>query len=207
MLTFPLFAAPNASDQLVRRVEQRYNAVHTLSVHFVEHYENEGHPRRPEEGTLTLRKVGKMRWDYSDPKGKLFISDGKTLYLYTALDSRVERWNLKDTEDMRAPLAFLLGHMDMQKEFRDFSTHPASGGTWLDATAKNARAPYEAVEMMIAPDDSIRQLKVKGRDGSTLSYVFGQEQLNIPVSDGLFKFAIPAGAEVVNSVALNGQGS
>ncbi|HEX4228066.1 MAG TPA: outer membrane lipoprotein carrier protein LolA [Bryobacteraceae bacterium] len=202
----PLLAAADSPDPLVHRVEQRYNAAHTLSVHFVEHYKSEGHGRRPEEGTLTLRKVGKMRWDYSEPKGKLFISDGKNLYLYTAADNRVERWKLKETEDMRAPLAFLLGHMDMQKEFHDFSTHPGLGGTWLDATAKNAHAPYESVEMLIMPDDSIRQLNVKGRDGSELSYDFDQEKLNVPVSDRMFDFAIPPGAQVVNSVGLNGQG-
>jgi outer membrane lipoprotein carrier protein len=148
-----------------------------------------------------------MRWDYSEPRGKLFISDGKNLYLYTADDNRVERWKMKDTEDMRAPLAFLLGHMDMEREFHDFSTHPGPGGTWLGATAKDARAPYEAVEMLIAPDNSIRQLKVAGREGSELSYIFDQERLNVPASEQLFEFAIPAGAQVVNSVGLNGQGS
>jgi outer membrane lipoprotein carrier protein len=207
LITAPLFAAANSPSQLIHQVEQRYNDARTLSVHFVERYTNEGHERRPEEGVLTLRKVGKMRWDYTEPKGKLFISDGKNLYLYTAADNRVERWKLKETEDMRAPLAFLLGHMDMQKEFHDFSTHPGPGGTWLDATAKNARAPYESVEMLIMPDDSIRQLNVKGRDGSELSYDFDQEKLDVPVSDRLFEFSIPPGAQVVNSVGPDGQGS
>lgn len=206
VFTAPLLAASVSPEQLIHQVEQRYNSARTLTVHFVEHYKNEGHERRPEEGALTLRKVGKMRWDYSQPKGKLFISDGKNLYLYTADDNRVERWKLKDTEDMRAPLAFLLGHMDMQKEFHDFSTHPGSGGTWFDAIAKNAHAPYESVKMLIAPDDSIRQLKVEGRDGSELSYDFEQEKLNVPVNNSQFEFTIPPGAQVVNSVTVNGQG-
>jgi outer membrane lipoprotein carrier protein len=203
----PLLSSAGEPQPLIHRVEQRYNNARTLTVHFVEHYKNEGHERRPEEGTLTLRKVGKMRWDYSEPKGKLFISDGKNVFLYTAADNRVERWSLKDTEDMRAPLAFLLGHMDMEKEFRDFETHPGPEGTWLSATAKNAHAPYEAVQMLIASDNSIRQLNVRGRDGSELSYLFNHERLNIPVSEHLFQFAIPPGAEIVNSVGLTGQGS
>ena len=59
------------------------------------------------------------------PAGKLFISDdGKTALLYTAGENRVEKMPLKDTEDMRAPLAFLLGRLDMKKEFRDFWLHP-----------------------------------------------------------------------------------
>ncbi len=35
-----------------------------------------------------LRKPGRMRWDYSQPKGKLFVCDGKNLWIYTPADNR-----------------------------------------------------------------------------------------------------------------------
>ena len=72
-----------------------------------------------------LRKPGKMRWDYSQPKGKLFVSDGKFLWLYTPDENRVEKMKLKESEDMRAPLAFLLGKLDFDKEFQQ---HPGEAG-------------------------------------------------------------------------------
>ena len=62
-----------------------------------------------------------MRWDYDQPKGKLFVSDGKFLWLYTPEGNRAERMKLKESDDMRAPLAFLLGKLDFQKEFRNLS--------------------------------------------------------------------------------------
>jgi outer membrane lipoprotein carrier protein len=187
---------------VIQRVENRYNGARTLSVSFVENYSVQGHARQPESGTLTLRKQGKMRWDYTRPAGKLFISDGKNVFLYTARDNRVEKLRLKDTEDMRAPLAFLLGRLDMKKEFRDFELHGAETGTWLEASAKNARIPYEKVEMLIAPDASIRALKVIGRDESALSFTFENERVNPPAADDLFHFTVPPGAEVVESLGL-----
>ncbi|MBV9155662.1 MAG: outer membrane lipoprotein carrier protein LolA [Acidobacteriaceae bacterium] len=205
-LFFLLLAAPwlavadTAADELIKEVQQRYNGARTLSVDFVENYSMQGHPRPPETGTLTLRKQGKMRWDYRRPEGKLFVSDGKTVYLYTARDNRVEKVPLKDTEDMRAPLAFLLGRLDMKKEFRDFRLHEGEGGTWLDAAAKNDRVPYEKLEMLIAPGGSVRELKVVGRDESLLSFSFENEKLNPPVADQIFHFTIPPGAEVVDSL-------
>ena len=192
----------DSAGQVVQRVENRYNTARTLSVNFIETYEVQGHARQPESGTLTLEKMGKMRWDYSRPPGKLFISDGKNVYLYTARDNRVEKVKLKDTEDMRAPLAFLLGKLDMKKEFRDFTVRPADSGMWLDALAKNDRVPYQRVEMLIAPDASIRTLKVVGRDESLLSFSFDNERLNPPAPAALFRFTIPPGAEVVDSVGL-----
>ncbi len=197
--------ADSTADELIKKVQDRYNGARTLAVNFEENYSILGHARPPETGTLTLRKQGKMRWDYTRPAGKLFISDGKNLFLYTARDNRVEKVPLKDTEDMRAPLAFLLGRMDMKKEFRDFRVRPSEGGTWLDASAKNDRVPYESVAMLIAQDGSVRQLKVVGRDQSLLAFSFADERLNPPAGDQLFHFTVPPGAEVVDAVEFGSQ--
>lgn len=199
-----LLANPTA-DQLIKQIQDRYNGTKTLSVHFVESYSLEGHRRPPETGNLILRKQGKMRWDYTHPSGKLFISDGKNVFLYTARDNRVEKVPLKDTEDMRAPLAFLLGHLDMKKEFGGFQVRADERGAWLDASAKSDRLPYEQVQMLIATGGSITELKVLGRDQSVLEYAFTDERLNPPVNDALFHFQIPAGAEVVDAVEFKSQ--
>lgn len=191
---------PPTADALIAQVEARYNGAQTLSVHFDESYSLLGRKRPPESGTLTLRKRGKMRWDYARPEGKLFVSDGKTVFLYTARDNRVEKVPLRDTEDMRAPLAFLLGKLELKKEFRDFQVRQQPEGSLLSASAKTDQLPYKTVEMLIAGDGSIRQLQVAGRDESLLSYDFRDEKLNIPLNDSIFHFTIPAGAEVVDAV-------
>jgi len=193
----------SSPDLLIRRVESRYNHARTLSLRYREEFTEEGHPRRPESGFLTLRKPGRMRWEYDSPSGKLFVSDGKTVYLYTPQDQRVERSKLKVTADLRAPMAFLLGHLDLKREFTSFSTRPDGSDTWLEAAAKNDRLPYEKIELLVAPDASIRQLNVIGRDQSRLSFAFSNETLNPPLSDKQFEFAIPPGAEVVDAVATD----
>lgn len=198
-------AASAPADQLIAQVEQRYNSARSLTADFTEQYSIMGRKRPPEAGHLSLRKQGKMRWDYTDPSGKLFISDGKSVFLYTAGDNRVEKIPLKDTEDMRAPLAFLLGHLDMKKEFRDFQVRDGDGGTWLEASSRSDRVPYSRVDMLVAADGSVRQMKIAGRDQSELTFTFSNERLNPALPDSLFHFQIPAGAEVVNSVEVGEQ--
>ena len=205
ILATALSCAAATADQLIQKVEDRYNHAQTLSVHFIESYSLLGHPRPPEAGTLTLRKKGKMRWDYSRPQGKVFVSDGKEVFLYTAADNRVEKVPLKDTDDMRAPLAFLLGRLDMKKEFRDFDARPGDGGTWLYARAKTDRLPYDKIEMLVSDAGAIEKLNVIGRDQSVLSYTFSDEMLNPHVNDTLFHFEIPPGAQVVDAVTYKGQ--
>ncbi len=139
-------------NTLLKGVEQRYNRAKTLEVHFVESYTVQGRARKSESGELTLRKPGRMRWDYTGPSGKLFVSDGKDVYLYTPEAHRVEKTKLKASEDMRAPLAFLLGKLDFAKEFRDFDVKPEGANYLITAKAKSDKFPYEQVQMLVTPD-------------------------------------------------------
>jgi outer membrane lipoprotein carrier protein len=201
LLSLPLSAADADLTRVLKGVEQRYNRTKTLKVLFTETYTVQGRASKSESGELTLRKPGRMRWDYTAPSGKLFLSDGHDLYLYTPDNKRVEKTSLKQSEDMRAPLAFLLGKLDFAKEFRDFSMKPEGSDLRLTAQAKTDRLPYAKVDMLVAPDYSIRKLVITDQDQSILTFLFEQERLNPPVEDSEFKFHMPAGATLVNPEA------
>src|SRR6185503_5699543 len=109
LLAVSAFAADAKLDALLKTVESRYNKAKTLQVLFKEEYTPPGKGRRTDSGILMLSKPRKMRWVYSQPPGKLFVSDGKLLWLYTPDENRVERMKFQETDDLRAPLAFLLG--------------------------------------------------------------------------------------------------
>ena len=194
----PMQAADVNLQALLKGIEQRYNRAKTLQVQFSEAYSVGGQARKSESGELTLRKPGRMRWDYSTPPGKLFVSDGKQVYLYTPEAHRVEKMPLKETEDMHGPVAFLLGKLDFAKEFRDFEVKPEGANYVITAKAKTDKLPYERVEMLVTPDYQIQRLIVNGQDQSILSFRFAQEKLNPPVDDARFKFQMPAGATLVS---------
>ena len=195
----PLQAADINLSTLLKGIEQRYNRAKTLQVQFTESYSVEGQARKSESGELTLRKPGRMRWDYTTPAGKLFLSDGKQVYLYTPDAHRVEKMPLKESEDMRAPLAFLLGKLDFAKEFRDFAVKPEGVNFIVTAKAKTDKLPYDRVEMLVTSDFQIQRLVVNGQDQSILGFQFSQEKLNPAVNDAQFKFQMPAGATLVSS--------
>jgi outer membrane lipoprotein carrier protein len=174
-----------------------------LKLDFSETYAAPGHPVQTESGTLYLRKPGRMRWEYSSPAGKLYVSDGKDVYLYTPEDHRAEKSKLKESEDMRAPLAFLLGKLNFQKEFKSFSARPEgppdSENTWITALPKSQNLMYTEVEFLAAPDGSIHRVNVTGQDHSKLNFTFSNEKINAPAPPALFTFHPPPGVEVVES--------
>jgi len=81
LLVVSALSADPSVNELLNHIESRYNHARTLQVLFQEQYTRPGEIRRTDSGVLLLRKPGRMRWEYSLPKGKLFMSDGKNLYL------------------------------------------------------------------------------------------------------------------------------
>ena len=184
-------------DELLDKVETRYNHARTLEVLFQEQYTRPGEIRRAEGGVLMLRKPGRMRWDYNQPKGKQFLSDGKFLYLYNPDTNQVEKTKLQETADMRAPLAFLLGKLNFQKEFRNLHGKAEGKGLRITAEPKTDNLPYSEVEFVVTEDGTIREVKVTGYDRSVLDFLFEQEKMNPSLDAKLFQFQMPAGAKLV----------
>jgi len=191
--------ADTPMETLLRGVEGRYNTAKTLQVLFKEEYTPPGHARRTESGIIMLRKPGKMRWDYSQPPGKQFVSDGKMIWLYTPAENSVEKSKFKESEDMRVPLAFLLGRLHFDKEFRNIQAHPEGAATRITAEPKSDNLPYSSVEFVVGADSHILEVKVAGFDKSILRFIFDQERLNPNLDAKLFQFQVPKGAQVVEA--------
>lgn len=196
LLAVCAFGADTSLDTLLKGVEARYNKTKTLQVLFKEEYTPPGHSRRTESGILMLRKPGQMRWVYSQPAGKLFISDGKLIWLYSPDENRAEEMKFRETDDLRAPLAFLLGKLNFDKEFRNLQSKPEGGDMRITAEPKTDTLPYSAVEFVVAPDNHIKEVKVTGYDKSILHFTFDQERLNPVLDAKLFKFEAPKGVTI-----------
>src|SRR5437667_9984056 len=104
-------------------VDGHYNHLRTLQADFTEIYQGSG-IERTESGTLWLKKPGKMRWEYRSPEEKLFVGDGKDAWLYLPAEKQVHKSSMRKLEDLRSPLAFLLGKTKLEKESQLLSFAP-----------------------------------------------------------------------------------
>jgi outer membrane lipoprotein carrier protein len=191
-------AGGSAAEQVdlqhtLKGIEDRYNKVQTLQLKFTESYTSQGRTTK-EEGMLYLRKKGKMRWEYSS--GKLFVSDGKVIYSYYPDEKRAEKMNMKETDDMRAPLAFLLGEVNFERDFGEYRSKPQDGGWLITALPKSDKFPYTQVTFLTAADFSIRRLEVKLQTNDLIVFTFEGEKKNPLLSDALFQFKLPPGVEL-----------
>ena len=190
----PPFDTPKLQT-LLKDVENHYNRTKTLQVSFSEQYTPTGRPQRTESGILYLRKPGRMRCQYGSPKGKVVVSDGSTLFVFTPSDNKAMKVKLKDSlaEDMHAPLAFLLGKLNFDKEFRNLAVRPEGAMMRISGEPKNE--VYSTVEFLVGAGNVIQELKIVSVDHSILDFHFSEEKQDVSLSDKLFAFQLPPGAQ------------
>ena len=185
----------------IHGIERHYNHPKTLELFFRQTYTAPGRRPRTESGRLYLRRPRRMRWEYRKPAGKLFLSDGKNVYFYSPAANRVEKMPLKESGDFRTPLAFLLGRVDLERDFREFRSRPEGNSLRVVAIPKSRKAPYTRVVFLVNPSFQIREVTIAGQDGSRMEFQFSGEKVNPPLAAGLFRFVMPAGAELVDVAA------
>lgn len=183
---------------VLKAVEQRYNRPKTMQFLFQQTYGGPGRMTRVESGELTLSKPGKMRWDYTIPAGKIFLTDGTYAWFYSPSAGRVERTKTKESADLRAPLAFLMGRLEFQRDFREFRYRVENGEYHIVAMPKSEKAPYNEVEFIVGTDYAIRELAVTGQDKSLMRFRFTAEKQNQKFPAGKFEFRAPSGVPIVD---------
>src|SRR3954469_17887749 len=118
-MTLAQQSAPSV-DIVYEDIDRHYNDLRSLSAQFTETYRGAG-ITRSESGTLWLRRPGKMRWEYTAPREKLFVSDGKTAYFYVPGERQARKAPIEKLDDLRSPLRYLLGKTKLKKEFENLT--------------------------------------------------------------------------------------
>src|SRR5437763_13179289 len=121
MLLGALVAAAVAvtATDLAQSLQHKYDTVRDFSADFVHTYQGGVlHKQITERGHVLIKKPGKMRWEYTSPEKKLYISDGVRIYSYTPEDKQVIVSAVPRDEQAGA-LLFLAGKGNL---IRDFTT-------------------------------------------------------------------------------------
>ena len=187
--------------RLARAVDEHYNHLRSLQADFTEIYRGDG-PERVEAGTLWLKKPRKMRWEYRSPKEKLFVSDGEAVWFYLPAERQLRKTEFRKLDDLRSPLAFLLGKTKLENELRGLSkavdqVPMGAGNTLLRGVPQGMGGQVNEVQLEITPSDQIVRIVLMEADGGTTEFRFSGWKENLEMSDDRFRFIPPRGVETV----------
>jgi outer membrane lipoprotein carrier protein len=201
-----LWAQTNGTREVAARIDARYNGMKSLRAEFTEVYSGGG-VRRSESGTLWMKKPGKMRWDYSLPQKKIFVTNGATAWFYVPGESQARRTTVKKLDDLRSPLRYLLGRTRLEKELRGLSlaadVKPESEG---DVVLRGIPVGMEdRISQVLLESDGqgyLRRIVMDELDGSRTEFRLEGQRENVGIGDAEFNFRPPAGVEVLQSDQL-----
>jgi outer membrane lipoprotein carrier protein len=156
-----------------------------------------------ESGTLWLKKPRKMRWEYRSPKEKLFVSDGRIVWFYVPAERQLRKTEFRKLDDLRSPIAFLLGKTKLEDELRGLSKvvdqPPMNPGDILLRGVPQAMAgQVNEVQLEISPSNQIVRIVLMDAEGGTTEFRFAGWKENVDLNDSRFQFTPPPGVETID---------
>lgn len=192
-------AAPSAPE-VAAALQKKYDAIRDFTADFV--HEAEGgvlRKKTTERGTLQVKKPGRMRWDYTAPEKKLFVSDGRKMYLYVPADNQVMVTSVPNSDEATTAVLFLVGKGSLT---RDFTVSFAEGGApetyALKLLPKLPERDYDWLHIVVEQSTMrLRTLAAADAQGGRSTFHFSNFKENAGLADKTFDFRIPRGADVV----------
>jgi outer membrane lipoprotein carrier protein len=205
LLLLPVLASAQTPDldAVVNGLESTYGKMNDLKADFTQVAKNRSLGQDVKaEGTVYLKKGGKMRWDYKSPSPQQIVSDGTYLWVYTPELNQVNKGDAPKA--LAGPAgSFLQGLGKVRDEFTVRFLNPANktdgaGRPVLDLTPKKPTPLLTRLVLTLDPKDYVvREAMLYDQLQNTVTMSFNRVVINSGLSDTLFAFTPPKGAAVV----------
>ena len=196
-------AEAQSLDEVIRGLETAYGRMIDLKAEFGQSSFNKSlNQTIPAQGVVSLKRGGKLRWEYSEPTKQEIVSDGKTLWVYTPSLNQVNTGPAP--EALAGPAgSFLAGLGKVREHFTVRFLNPAQprdadGNVALDLTPKQ---PLPTLSRLLLSVDSkqweVKKAVVYDQFENTVAMRFTKVTMNSGLSDKLFTFVPPPNTAVV----------
>ena len=170
-------------------VQQHLRAVETMTAGFTQTDRN----GKVLTGTLTLKKPGRIRFQYEKGVPILIVGDGKALWFLDYSVGQKQRWPIANS-----PLGVLL---DPDKDITRFATLVPGDGRLVSVEARDPKHPeYGRITLVFARQASAPAgLMLQGwvaldSQGNRTTIRLSNQRFGIPVADNSFRFNEPRAA-------------
>jgi outer membrane lipoprotein carrier protein len=189
--------ASDSARGLVRAIEEHHARLTDMVARFEQSYRSGMLGRQiVESGVVSIKRPGRMRWEYKEPEPKLFVSDGRSFYFYVPADKQV----IVSEQDPKHSLAarLLSGQGGLADEFDATLETPLEEGVLrLKLVPKQPQADVERATIDAEPGGRIRSILLEDPQGNRTRFRFDAVRENTGLEERLFRFAVPKGVEVV----------
>jgi outer membrane lipoprotein carrier protein len=200
----PVFASadPAGDARAALRLDAALKGLASLRAEFRQSVTDaNGAPMESSEGTVSLARPGRFRWDYRVPP-QLIVCDGETVWFY---DVDLAQVTVRPAAETLAgtPALLLAGQGDLSGSFEIAEGGIADGLAWSRLTPKGADGDFRELRVGIEGSE-LRRMTVVDRLGQTTRLEFSNIERNPRFEEGAFRFTPPPGVDVVGNASPSG---
>lgn len=186
-ITLPLALPAAAQQGTLAQVQQHLRATQTMTAAFTQ-TDRSG---KTLNGTMTLKKPGKIRFQYEKGVPLLIVADGSALWFIDYSVRQVQRWPVKDS-----PLGILMN--PDRDAARYAKVIPTANPDVISVEARDPKRPeYGRITMVFARNAAAPGgLMLQGwvaldAQNNRTTVRLSNQRFNAPVSDGAFRWNDP----------------
>jgi outer membrane lipoprotein carrier protein len=171
---------------LLQKLEQHNAAMTDLVARFTQSYRSGMIGREvSERGIVSIKRPGRMRWEYKDPEAKLLPADKQVI--------------VSEQDEQRSLAARLLsGRGGLAEEFTASLESPLEEGVVrLKLVPRREQAELERAFVDLEPSGRVRSIQLDDVQGNRTRFRFDGVRENTGLRDELFRFEVPKGVEVI----------
>jgi len=174
------------TDTGLAQVQAHLRAVDTMTANFTQ-TDRRG---RALNGTLTIKRPGKVRFDYGRQANMLIVGDGRALNFVDYDVRQVQRWPINDS-----PLSVLL---DPQQDLGRFARVVRNDAQVLMVEARDPRRrEFGTITLAFAKSPgapsglSLQGWNTVDAQNNLTSVRLSNQRFNVPVADSVFRWTDP----------------
>lgn len=198
---------PKTSEEAVVALESFYASVQSMQANFVQITRQPSMGIEEEQrGQLILKRHRKMRWDFTRPDKRLFVTDGAQMWIHSPEDNQVIHY--KDVSGMSSGgIDSLLSEMDKLSEsftvVLDLDPKSTTLGHFGLKLTPKGEAPFKRLFLEVNKRKlTLKRVVVVDTFDNETELRFSGVKVNVDVADTMFQFEVPAGAELIQPDAL-----
>ena len=214
------FAGAQAQDAealdaaaIVTLVQTFYDQTKTLEAEFEQTRYTRLYDRYDRaKGRVVFKKPGMMRWDYAQPNGQVFVSNGKKLLIYQPPEEGEKRGQLieraLDEDQLPSAFSFLTGGGNLDEDFEvrllEHDKQKFKGGHVLQLIPRKPTPNYEQLVFYVRALSSdgkragiVQRVLIIDSAGNRNRFDFSKMKFNRDLSNKRFSYRPPKGTERV----------
>jgi outer membrane lipoprotein carrier protein len=211
------FSPPSHSagklDEIVDKTQAAFDKTKSMKSDFVQTFESKGFGKTAEyRGSVFILKPSKMLWMYTEPKGRMLLSDGAALWLYDPEDNVAYHEQVKGFLHEKSPAMFLAGEGTLRDIFTIDLVEPAKVDKLENVVRLKLapKSPQPGVKGMLLTVDgttyAIVGLMMVDHLGNRNKITFLNAERGVEIDPSVFKFTPKKGTPVRPMQKLPGSG-